>query len=355
MTRKKLNAEEVVETSEVVETPVSKLLKHTGTISIKPFIDPNRENMGLENYGLILFPGTYHEEQLVALENKSGVVRFITGLDEFAPEVQKMENQEAKAAKIRKIREIVAYLEKIWEYNIIDVDDPAFWSKVKRVKPNNYEFWSHISIRCGNDPVILDPANEPFDLIKLMAIEAGGFSIVARSYEDAVAQSTPPLFYLDKEVLTVSAKTTYKKLRNKAIGFLDKLYDKNRDALLFVTKVLAIQSARYTYNTPSDLLYDACDEYINGEGGESNKTKAAERFIEIANLDFETLKIRAMVKDATFFKFITIKADGLLYHTKTSSMMGRNVSDVVEYLKDPLNEEIAIKLLEEVEEYWYQN
>jgi arsenate reductase-like glutaredoxin family protein len=33
-------------------------------------------------------------------------------------------------------------------------------------------------------------------------------------------------------------------------------------------------------------------------------------------------------------------------------MMGRNQTDVVEYLKNPLNDEILTKLLKKVEPYW---
>jgi hypothetical protein len=34
---------------------------NVGKINVKPYIDPNRENMGLEDYGFAIFPGTQHE------------------------------------------------------------------------------------------------------------------------------------------------------------------------------------------------------------------------------------------------------------------------------------------------------
>jgi hypothetical protein len=37
---------------------------------------------------------------------------------------------------------------------------------------------------------------------------------------------------------------------------------------------------------------------------------------------------------------------------QTSTMLGRNLSDVAEYLKNPLNEEILIDLTKKVEKYW---
>ena len=66
----------------------------------------------------------------------------------------------------------------------------------------------------------------------------------------------------------------------------------------------------------------------------------------------ETLKLKALVKDASFYKIISLKADGMLYHSATSTMLGRNVSDVVTYLKNPLNEDVLVRLMGEVENYW---
>ena len=338
-----------------VEDPdaFKKSFTRVGKISVKPFVDQNKENMGLEKYNMAVFPGIHHEEQLAALE-RNGVVKYITGLDEFAPEVQNITDEETKKAVILNIRLVVAYLEKMLATNVIKVDDENFWSKVVLMRPDNHEFWSKISLRCSNEPVLLSPAEDPMDLIKFMAIEAGGFDLVAKSFEDAMAQPVPPRFYLDKENQTVSTRTSYKKIRNKAIGLLDSMADKNTKKLFYVAKVVDANSASYKAHTPVDVLYDVMDDYINGQGIESNKTKAAEHFISVAKLDMETLKLKALVKDATFYKVISLKADGMLYHSATNTMLGRNVADVVLYLKNPLNEAILIKLLEEIETTWNQ-
>jgi hypothetical protein len=322
-----------------------------GKINIKPYVDVNQENMGLEKYGYAVFPGTHHEEQLAAIE-RNGVVRYITGLDEFAPEVQNYEDPETKAAVIYNIRCIVAHLEKVLATNVLKIEDEDFWSKVKLLRPDNQDFWSKVSIRCGNEPVTLEPNKDPYDLIKFVAIEAGGFDLVAKSFEDAMALPVSPKFYLDKEIYTVSTRTTFKKLRNKAIGLLDAMTNKNLKKLLYVTKVIDSNSATYKTHTPGDVLYDVLDDYINGEGIEKSKKKAAQHFIDVANLDMETLKLKALVKDSSFYKTISLKADGMLYHTHSSTMLGRNVSDVVTYLKNPLNEDMLVKLLEEIENYW---
>ena len=319
------------------------------SITIRPFFDSSASNMGLENYNMSLYDGVKHHEQLACLEN-NGVIRYVTGLNEFAPEI-KLLNPDDKEARIREIRTSVAELEKELAANVIEIDDPMFWNKVTLLRPDNSTFWNKIEISCGNDPVYLDPTN-PYDRIKLHAIEAGGFSIIAKSFDDARARAVPPKFYLDKEEETVMVRTEYKKLRNKALSELQKLFDKNSTKLFYIAKVVDINSTQYRKSTPLDVIYENMDRYISGDGGESNKERAAKSFTETAAMDMETLKIKSIVRDSVFFKYIINKADGYIYHVKSGAMLGRNVSDVVEYLKNPLNEDILKDLNAACEKYW---
>ena len=328
-----------------VEVPTGKKTK----IAIRPYVDATVANMGLEEYNMALYDGVVHFEQLACLEN-NGVVRYITGLNEFAPEIKKLPT-EMKEARIKEIRAAVADLETELASNVLDVEDKDFWSKVELLKPNNTKFWNKITIECGNSPVYLDMAN-PYDRIKFYAIEAGGFDIVAKSYEDAKTKPKPPKFYLDKEEETISSRTEYKKMRNRALSELQKLFDKNSAKLFYVAKVVDITSVQYKKNTPNDVLYDNMDKFINGEGGESNKERAAKGFLDAVNSSMEDLKIRSLVKDAIFYKELVTKADGYIYHMKTGTLTGRNVSDVVEYLKNPLNEDIYKAINEKIENNW---
>jgi hypothetical protein len=326
--------------------------KRRTSVAVRPFFDPRVENMGLQNYGLSLFDGAMHIEQLACLEI-NGIKRYLTGLNEFAPELLDLDPEE-REAKIRNIRETVSHLEKVLASNVVKPEDAEFWNKVRLLKPDNAEFWDKIEIKAGNDPLFLDPEKDPYDLIKLYAIEAGGFSIVARSLEHARQQPTPPKFYLDKLEETASANTEVKKLRNKAAAELQKLFDKNTNKLFYVAKVLDPNSAQYKKSTPNDIVYDNMDKYINGELVDKDKKKTAARFLEVANLDMESLKIRAIVKDANFYRFIATKADGFIYHMEKQLMMGRTPTDVAEFLKNPLNEEALVDLTKKVEKYWNQ-
>jgi len=326
-------------------------LKKGSSVMIRPFFDGSVANMGLEKYNMSLHDGVYHEEQLACIDY-NGIQRYITGLNEFAPEVKFIEDDDEREAKIKEIRIIVAELEKSFASNIISPEDPDFWNKVKLLKPDNHEFWGPITIRCGNEPVYLDPAKDPYDLIKLRAIEVGGFSMVARSLEDARTRPVAPKFYLDRYEDTAATKTELKKMRNKALAELQKLYDKHPNKMFYVAKVIDPNSPQYKKNTPNDVIYDNMDNYINGRGTETNLRRAAETFLSAVGQDMETLKIRALIKDATFHRFILTKGDGFIYHIESNTMMGKNPSDVTEFLKNPLNSQILEILTTKIEKYW---
>jgi hypothetical protein len=331
----------------MVEVGVGSIKKTS--IAVRPYFDKQATNLGLEEYGMSLFDGVTHNEQLACLE-LNGVIRYITGLNEFAPEI-KLLSLEAREARVKEIRSSVAELERELAANIIDPEDKDFWNQVKLLSPTNKEFWNKIDMACGNEPVYLDPI-KPFDRIKLIAIEAGGFAMIAKSFEDARSKAVPPKFYLDKEEETVMIRTEYKKLRNKAYSELQKLFDKNSTKLFYIAKVVDSNSTQYRKSTPLDLIYENMDRYISGDGAETNKERAAKTFIDAVNLDMETLKIKSIVRDSVFFKYIINKPDGYIYHSKTNSLLGRNVADVLEHLKNPLNEDILKELIMSCEKYW---
>lgn len=325
-------------------------LKRNSSITIRPFIDNSNPNMGLEKYQMVLFEGIFHEEQIICLEN-NGIKRYVTGLNEFAPEVKNLPEEE-RVAFIKDIRTTVAQLEKELVANVIDPADPDFWNKVKLLRPDNDDFWGKISMRFSNEPVYLDPANDPYDLIKLRAIEYGGFSIVAKSLQHARTEAPRYKFYLDKFEETASIKTELKKLKNKAFAELQKMFEKNTNKLFYVCKVIDANSTQYKKSTPLDVLYDNMDKYINGETVETNKRQTAQKFLDVCALDMETLKLRAVIKDANFYKLIATRGDGNIYHMKSGSMLGKNPSDILIYLKNPLNEEILLDVITNTEKYW---
>jgi len=320
------------------------------TVAIRPYLDNERENMGLEAYGMSLHEGVWHQESLACLE-MNGVKRYITGLNEFAPEVKKLAPGE-REVKIKEIRKAVAQLEAELAQNIIDPEDKDFWNQVTLLKPNNDAFWSRIELRCGNEPVYLDPAKDPYDLIKLYAINAGGFSMISKSLKDAKKAANPKKFYLDQAEETISTRTEYTKLKNKALVKLEDLYTKNSGKLMYVAKVVDSDSVQYTASTQLDIIYENMDAHINGKGTESNKKRAAEEFIATAGETIKNLKIRALVKDAMFYRFILIKATGWIETLDSGIRLGKVPSEVAVFLTNPENDEVLKSLMNKVEPYW---
>jgi hypothetical protein len=94
------------------------------------------------------------------------------------------------------------------------------------------------------------------------------------------------------------------------------------------------------------------DKFINGESVDTNKKRTAEKFLEISKLDMETLKIRAIIKDASYIKIIATRGDGFIYHLDSGTVLGKTPSDILEFLKNPLNEQILIDIQEKVEKTW---
>ena len=325
-------------------------LGKSATIAVRPFFSPNKENMGLEQYGLSLHDGVFHEENLACLE-MNGVKRYVTGLNEFAPEV-KLLPKDKKKEKVKEIRAVVSQLEAELAANVVDPEDKDFWNKLTIMKPDNSKFWDKISLRCGNDPVFLDPDKDPYDLIKLHAINAGGFSIVAKSLREAKEMNNPPKFYLDTVEESLNTRTELSKIKNRALVELQKLYDSNIAKLIYVAKICDVDSVQYIKSTPSDILYENMDNYINGFGSESSKKKAASQFLEVSQLPMEDLKIRALVKDALYYRFITTKAGGWIEPIDSGIRLGKRPSEVLEFLKKPENDEALTSILEKVEPYW---
>lgn len=319
-------------------------------VSIRPYFE-NGENMGLEKYKMTLHEGAVHTEQLACIEN-NGIKRYITGLNEFAPEIKLIKDKEEKAAKIKEIRTIVAQLERDLAGNPVDASAEDFWDQVTLLRPNNSDFWDRMELAAGSDVVFLDPVNDPYDIIKIRAIDAGGFTMVAKSLAHARDMASPPKFYLDRNEETVSTKNTLRKIQNKAAVALEDLYNSDANKLLYVTKVIDPGSPQYKKSTSNDALYEAMDDYIKGLTIEKNQSKAAKTFLDLYNQSIGDLKLRATIKDAMYYKTLMPKSDGYIYHTDTATNMGRNSADVVEFMKNPMNEDITEAVVFAIETEW---
>lgn len=324
-------------------------LETMGKVSIKAFTDPNQENMGLEKYNYVVFPNTFQVETLAAIE-QNGKTRYLTGLNEYAPEVKQIKDPERKSAVIKDIRETIATLERERAFNQIDPEDKEFWSKVEMFTPSNSDVWGKVFLKLGNDDQLLDPKENLDHLIIVKAIENGGFSLVASSFEEA--KRTKQKWYLDRQIDSITTKTNVTKLRNKALSLLQEMADKDPRKLFYIAKNIDGNGSQYSNKTLQDVIYDNMDKFINGLGYDSDKKRCAKTFIDSTEISSEDLKIKAIIKDASFYKYIIVKPDGMLHEASQNVMLGRNVSDILEYLKNPVNDDMLDLLMAKVEDIW---
>ena len=322
-----------------------------GSIAIRPYVNANKENMGLEKYNYVVFPGTHQMEDMACVVFR-GKLRYLNGLDEYSASVQAIKDPERKAAKIKEIRTIVARLEAEKTFNYIDVNDKDFWNKVETFRPDNGEVWGNMSQKCNNDPLFLDPVNNTEHLLTVLAIENGGYPGIAKSFEDAKSGARDKKWYLDKQSDTVGKRASSSKLKNKALGIMNHMAEENPRKLLFVAKLVDPNSMQYHYSTLASIIYDEMDDYITGKSSESNIKNASNLFMSYASMGQKELKIRAAIKDASFYKYIITKGDGMIYAKSNNTMLGRNTSEVYEYLNNPLNEKTLDELLSKVEKTW---
>lgn len=339
------------QTKKEKETLVDQYRSYSATdISITPYFDPEVENMGLERYGQVFFEGTGMMQSLRAIE-QNGILRYITNLDEFADSVKRISDEKERAARIKEIRETVSILEYELFFNKVSPKDEAFWEKVN-LKPTNYEFWSNIQFVAGNQPYYLDPKN-PTDLLIIFAAEGGGFDDVSPSLEDAKEKRTkPPKFYLQKKRDLRISEGKLKLTRDRAIAKLFSTYsDTPQNLFLFAKNLLPIANS-YRKTDSTELIYGELSDYIQGKSIVADKKKSAQNFLDWAEKDREYLNIRAMVLDSIFLKHLITKADGKIYIKSTDTMLGGNIEEVIEHLKNPMYQNDLDTIEKIIEPIW---
>ena len=99
-------------------------------------------------------------------------------------------------------------------------------------------------------------------------------------------------------------------------------------------------------------MYENMDAFISGEGTESNRKRAAEMFLDSCKASMIDLKIRALIKDAMFYRFITPKPSGWIETLDSGLKLGKVPSEVLTFLKNPEQDDVLTSLMDKIEPYW---
>jgi hypothetical protein len=327
-----------------------------GFYYIRPYMRPGVANMGLERHDLILHEGTYQVEHLTCIEAiaGSGVLRYVTGLDEEAPEIRRMEKEAREVARLQ-IRNNVALIEKSLTGNVLDVEDKEFWNKVIHLKPGNSKFWNTVKVTVDNFAKGLD-SSDPMDLLIICAIKAGGFSLIHKNKQEAESVSKPGKYYLDEAMETATFDAAPVFLRNEAVSILQSLKDKHPAKMANIAVAVRVsrgQTAFYNKNSPQETIYLDLDRFIHGDTDfEKVGYKASKEFIEFSKMENAALKSYVVTMDALARKSIIQKEDKQFYLLTDDTAMGRSREEVLAFTENPANGTIAKKLLDLYTERW---
>ncbi len=305
------------------------------TITIEPYFDESIPNMGLEKYGFAVFPETELKEFVTIDENG----RFITGLDPHARNVEDIEDSEEREAKVNEINGIIERLEKKLGKGKLD--------------PTNKDFWLSFEIQVTNGQRVLD-LKRPVDELLYHAIRAGGFEEIAPSYD--AARTSNRLggykFYLKREEEEAAVKTQWNKMIDKANGILVDLIDEDNYKMFLLSKNLLTPSNEFKRTTVADIIYGKLRQFIAGEIVKDNKKDTVKQFLDANKLDKEELTLRAYVADALYHRFIVQESDGHFYNKETQTRYGKNRNEVINYLKNPMNQSELDNVSSRVEKKW---
>jgi hypothetical protein len=302
-------------------------------VSIEPYFDPEVPNMGLEKYGLSMFADTEVQEYL----SKDQTGRYLTGLDPDSSKILYIEDDDVKTYKIDQINETISRLERIYGKGTLDARNDGFWSNFNLTIKN-----------CKKD---LD-LSKPQDEITYHCIKAGGFTEVAKDYDTAKNSSKIYKFYLKKEDEETESKIKSTILINEAKGKLNSIYHEDPSLQFRIAKVVLPAGKNYKPITSPGLIYQELNDYIEGKTVKSGKRDTAAKFLKAVDTDRETLSITGVVNDAMYYNIITQEKNGHFYNKETDVRLGKNIKEIVEFLKSPINSSELENLTQRVEAKW---
>ncbi len=116
------------------------------------------------------------------------------------------------------------------------------------------------------------------------------------------------------------------------------LYEEDSHKLLLVAKVVLAPNNEFDEKTPTSIIYDKLDQFIDGKIVKDNKRGTVKQFLEACNKDIETLTREALVRDSLYFNFIIREGDGYFYNKQTETRLGKNEKEILKHVSTPINE-----------------
>jgi hypothetical protein len=302
-------------------------------LSIEPYFEAEMPNMGLEKYGMVSFPDTEVREYLSIDVNG----RFVTGVDPDAVAIESIDDEQEREIKRAEIVKIKERLERVFGKGSLDA--------------LNEKFWATFELTIKNSRRDLD-LRQPKDEIVYHAIKAGGFDIVAPDFNTAKTSNKLYKFYLKKEEEESENKIKYTKVINKAKGILAEMYDSDPSLMFRIAKVALAAANNFKPTTAPGIIFEKLNDFIDGKVVKTNKRETATQFLAFAKQDRETLTITGIVHDAIYYNMLIQEKDGHYYNKETEARYGKNIKEIVEFLKNPINSTELENITDRIEHKW---
>lgn len=336
-------AEDPLKNINISEKSKISTLKLPKKVSIKHFIDPDDENMGLRDMGMAMMDGEGgrggFKERFGWIE-KAGIKYYLTGFEEPSRNIEKFENLAEKEAYMKELQKTKEVLESIYGVDLSN---------------RNYDFWKNLVLEVRS-PIKSLNMTEPNDILIYYGILGGAIDGIAPSYETALETNKRYKHYLHIDDVVEKQKIGIKRERNRAIAMLEDLYSKGEsDKLLMISKVVLPITKGFTKKDSIDRLYNDLNDYINGINVPTDKKITPSTFMRAAANDLENLTIRAVVNDAIYHKLVRQDDTKTYYNTASGTPLGKTVTDLVAFCSNEANNHEFVNLYERVNTIWQGN
>lgn len=311
------------------------------TMIIKPYVDKEKDTIGLSELGMNSFPKTSTITEVPVIYGK-----YLTGFDKNAFYLDRLD-EKTKAKEIKAIEQKVKDFD--LKYPYFKVSDVL----VERTADGSLKansFYRDMLIELKAEMTILNSEN-PEDQVKMEIIKVNAkhnpdFD-VAPDLVTARESNKSYKYYISNSDVDVEHEVTKKKEVNKAITLLDTISSDDKERFLLVVKYLL--PANKGINVESDMrLYKRADDYINGII-DGEKAKGGEyfykNFIKACETDRDELFNKVLIKYAIMTNVIRFNGKTKDFeYAETHQELGKTPEDIYRYLTTPKN----MSLLDEI-------
>lgn len=286
-------------------------------IKIKQIPDTYAISTGLDKYNRSRMP--YCKDIFQAAQGFDG--RYVTGLDEDAYEINRLQDDEEKEAQKKEILDLRTRLEKRLGKDLSATSD----------------FWETFFIEISTDQDLLLSMDNPLHVIMFKVLVANGLA-APNLNETGSPKYTNAKYYCFTEARFEKEKVSTQKLRDKARSALSGMEDdKERMTLLG----LYLIGGKFKKGMSTDALYNMLSEFIDEKKAPENVTA----FIAATKKNVEDLQYKVTIDKAIKSKVIKFK-EGQYYRGGVN--LGKSLPEVMETLKSPEYANEFIQIHEEV-------